>query len=58
MGDTDGMPSALKKKYEHVAAPRLEPGDNDAKQAFILNRVLRWTSGGGILKLTLVKPKG
>ena len=34
------------KKYEMTIGPRLGPGENDAKEARALNRVVRWTKDG------------
>ena len=42
----DWFESELKKKYELTVGPRLGPGDGDAKEATVLNRVVRWTGEG------------
>jgi hypothetical protein len=42
----DWFEDELKKHYELTVGPRLGPGDQDAKEATILNRVIRWTAAG------------
>ena len=32
--------------YELTTQPRFGPGDGDAKEAVILNRIIRWTEHG------------
>ncbi len=36
----------MQKHYELTTQPRLGPGPSDAKEAVILNRVIRWTQHG------------
>jgi hypothetical protein len=42
----DWFEGELKEHYELTIGPRLGPGDQDAKEATILNRVVRWTAEG------------
>ena len=42
----DWFEDELKKHYELTVGPRLGPGDQDATEATILNRVIRWTAAG------------
>ena len=42
----DWFEEQLKKHYELTVGPRLGPGAQDAKEATILNRVVRWTAEG------------
>ena len=44
--DLDWLESEMTAHYELTIQPRLGPGDNDAKEAVILNRVIRWTEQG------------
>ena len=44
--DLDWYEDEIKKKYECTIQPRIGPGQNDAKEAIVLNRVIRWTSHG------------
>ncbi len=43
--DLDWYEAAMKEHYELNLQPRLGPGD-DAKEAVILNRIIRWTEEG------------
>ena len=36
----------MEQHYELTKGGRLGPGENDAKQGMILNRVIRWTTNG------------
>ena len=36
----------MQKHYEITIQPHIGPGHNDAKEALVLNRVIRWTSEG------------
>ncbi len=36
----------MKAHYEFTTQPRFGPGDSDAKDAVILNRIIRWTEHG------------
>ena len=42
----DWSENELQKRYELKVGPRLGPGDGDAKEATVLNRVVRWTKEG------------
>ena len=42
----DWFESEMKKHYELTIQPRLGPGRGDAKEAIVLNRVIRWTEHG------------
>ena len=53
--DLDWYEDEIKKKCECTIQPRIGPGQNDAKEAIVLNRVIRWTSQGLNTKLTRVK---
>ena len=44
--DLDWYEEQIKKKYECTIQPRIGPGKHDAKEAIVLNRVIRWTHGG------------
>ncbi len=44
--DLDWLESEMQAHYELTIQPRLGPGDGDAKEAIILNRVIRWTDQG------------
>ena len=44
--DLDWYESQISKAYEITIQPRLGPGDEDAKEAVVLNRIIRWTSTG------------
>ena len=44
--DLDWFEEDTKNKYQLTIGPCLGPGDNDAKEATVLNQVLRWTSEG------------
>ncbi len=37
---------SLKTHYECTIQPRIGPGENDAKEGVVLNRVIRWTADG------------
>ncbi len=43
--DLDWYEAAMKEHYELTLQPRLGPGD-DAKEAVVLNRIIRWTNEG------------
>ena len=36
----------MREQYELTTQPRLGPGDADAKEGVILNRIIRWTEQG------------
>ena len=42
----DWFEEQMKGHYELTMQPRLGPGENDSKEAIVLNRVIRWTSKG------------
>ena len=44
--DLDWFLGCLQERYELTESARLGPGDEDDKEARILNRVVRWTSEG------------
>ena len=44
--DLDWYEEAMRGNYELTSQPRLGPGADDAKEAIILNRVIRWGSEG------------
>ena len=44
--DLDRLESQMQKHYEPTIQARLGPGPDDAKEAVILNRIVRWTEGG------------
>jgi hypothetical protein len=44
--ELDWFESALAEHYELKVGPRLGPGVEDAKEATVLNRVVRWTDEG------------
>ncbi len=44
--DLDWYESQMSAHYELTTQPRLGPGDGDAKEAVILNRIIRWTEHG------------
>ncbi len=46
MCDLDWLEAGMKKHYELTIQPRLGPGENDAKEAVVLNRIIRWTAEG------------
>ncbi len=46
MCDLDWLETGMKKHYELTIQPRLGPGENDAKEAVVLNRIIRWTAEG------------
>jgi hypothetical protein len=39
----DWFEAAMQERYELTIGPRLGPGPSDAKEASILNRIVRWT---------------
>ena len=39
----DWFEAAMREQYELTTQPRLGPGDGDAKEGVILNRIIRWT---------------
>jgi len=41
--DLDWFEAAMQERYELTIGPRLGPGPADAKEASILNRIVRWT---------------
>jgi hypothetical protein len=44
--ELDWFEKEMEKHYELTKQPRLGPGPGDAKEAVILNRVIRWTEAG------------
>ncbi len=44
--DLDWLESQMQDNYELTIQPRLGPAPGDAKEAVILNRVIRWTADG------------
>ncbi len=44
--DLDWFEAAMEENYELTKQPRLGPGPQDAKEATVLNRVIRWTDEG------------
>ena len=42
----DWFETELKERYGLTVGPRLGPGELDAKEATVLNRVVRWTDEG------------
>ncbi len=44
--DLDWYEAEIQKRYECTIQPRIGPGDGDAKEAIVLNRVVRWTNEG------------
>ena len=42
----DWFENAMKEHYELTTQPRLGPGAQDAKEAVVLNRVIRWSEQG------------
>ena len=44
--DLDWYESQMLAHYELMIQPRLGPGEGDAKEAVILNRIIRWTEHG------------
>ncbi len=44
--DLDWLESKMQEHYELTIQPRLGPAPHDAKEAVILNRVIRWTDRG------------
>ena len=44
--DLDWFEDTIKQHYECTIQPRLGPGDADAKEGIVLNRVIRWTDEG------------
>ena len=44
--DLDWLENEMQRHYELTIQPRLGPGDDDAKEAIVLNRVIRWTDRG------------
>ncbi len=42
----DWYEARMKEHYELTAQPRLGPGPKDAKEAVVLNRIIRWGEGG------------
>ena len=44
--DLDWFETAMEEHYELTKQPRLGPAPQDAKEATVLNRVIRWTDKG------------
>ena len=44
--DLDWLEAQMQEHYKLTIQPRMGPGPQDAKEAIILNRVIRWTDGG------------
>ena len=44
--DLDWFEQEMQKHYELTLQPRLGPGPHDAREAIVLNRVIRWTQTG------------
>jgi len=44
--DLDWYEAEMSKHYELTCQPRLGPGAGDAKEAVVLNRIIRWTHEG------------
>ena len=44
--DLDWLETEIQEHYELTIKPRMGPGPQDAKEAVILNRIIRWTSSG------------
>ena len=44
--DLDWFESSMEELYELTKQPRIGPGAHDAKEAIVLNRVIRWTERG------------
>ena len=44
--DLDWLEAQMQEHYELTIQPRLGPGPDDAKEAVILNRIIRWGSEG------------
>ena len=42
----DWFEATMREQYELTTQPRLGPGDGDAKEGIILNRIVRWTEQG------------
>ena len=42
----DWFETTMREQYELTTQPRLGPGDDDAKEGIILNRIIRWTEQG------------
>jgi len=42
----DWFEGTMREHYELTTQPRMGPGDDDAKEGIILNRVIRWTEQG------------
>jgi len=53
----DWFEKVLAEHYELKVGPRLGPGHGDAKEATVLNRVVRWTNEGSSTRLTPASPK-
>ena len=43
-GSLDWLEGAIAERYEITVGPRLGPGPGDAKEATVLNRIVRWCS--------------
>jgi len=44
--DLDWLEKQMQEHYELTIQPRMGPGPGDAKEAVILNRIIRWTESG------------
>ncbi len=44
--DLDWYEKEMLKHYECTVQPRIGPGEKDAKEAVVLNRIVRWTASG------------
>ena len=44
--DLDWYESVMKEHYELTTQPRVGPAPQDAKEAVVLNRIVRWTTSG------------
>jgi len=44
--DLDWLEAQMQEHYELTIQPRMGPGPQDAKEAVILNRIIRWTESG------------
>ena len=42
--DLDWFEERIKEHYECTIQPRIGPGDDDAKEGVVLNRIIRWTA--------------
>ncbi len=44
--DLDWYEAGMQENYECTVQPRVGPGRDDAKEAVVLNRIVRWTTNG------------